>query len=83
MRPLTRAFCTVGLDGHSVQITITEAVTSEGFGGQIIPRFRLGILKARRWSLVDTRVPVQGVSAETSGAGGDAIGCRRNVTTGN
>jgi len=83
VRRLTGTFRAVGLDGRGVQITITESVTPEGLGGQIIPGFRLSVLKARRWSLVHTRVPVQGICTEASGAGGDAVGRCRDIATGN
>lgn len=82
MRPLTGTFRAMGLDSHGVQVTVAEAVATESFGGQIVPGLGLGVLKARRWSLVHARVPVQGVGAETGGAGGDAICCCRDVATG-
>lgn len=58
VRPFTGTFRAVGLDGRGVQITITEAVASESLGGQIVPGFGLGVLKARRWSLMNARIPV-------------------------
>lgn len=79
-RPAVRAFTwpfrAMGLDGRSVQITVAEAVSPEGLGGQIVPGLRLGVLKARRWSLVHAGVPVEGVGAEAGRTGSDAVSRR-------
>ena len=82
MGPLPGPLGTVRLRGGRVQITVTEPVATERLGSQIVPGLRLGVLKARRWSLVHTGVPVQSVRAQASCAGGDAVSGGGDVAAG-
>lgn len=85
-RPAVRSFVgplgAVRLRGGRVEVAIAEAIATEGLGGQIVPRLRLGVLKARRWSLVHAGVPVKSVGAQTGGARSNAVSSGGHVAAG-